>query len=445
MNKIHVIGAGLAGCEAAWQISRFGIPVRLYEMKPEKKSPAHTSTQFAELVCSNSLGSSRLSNSSGLLKEEMRRMGSLVVEAADASCVPAGGALAVDREAFSGYITKKIEESANIEIVREEILNFSRFGDDIIIVATGPLTTEPLLASIAELTGSETLHFFDASAPIVSAESINMQKVFRASRYGRGDDYLNCPMTREEYDAFYHALVSAECAEIREFENNVFEGCMPVEVMAGRGYQTLLFGPLKPKGMTDPKTGREPFAVVQLRQEDERGTMYNLVGFQTHLKWGEQKKVFSMIPGLEQAEFLRFGVMHKNAFLKSPRLLNNRYRMLEHKNIYFAGQITGVEGYMESTSSGLLAGIFAACQLIGAEPPAFSDATALGALAAHISNKSVVNFQPMNINYGIMKSCDQRIKEKEKKNLYIAERSLEELQCLREQQSSLFEKTENAQ
>lgn len=435
MNKIHIIGAGLAGCEAAWQASSLGVSVRLYEMKPDKKSPAHTSCQFAELVCSNSLGSGRLSNASGLLKEEMRRMGSLVVEAADAAAVPAGGALAVDREAFSAYITRKITENPHIEIVREEVMDFSRFGNDLIVVATGPLTTGPLLAAIAELTGSEMLHFFDASAPIVSAESIDMQKVFRASRYGRGDDYLNCPMTREEYDAFYNALITAECAETREFENNVFEGCMPVEVMAGRGYQTLLFGPLKPKGMTDPRAGREPFAVVQLRQEDERGTMYNLVGFQTHLKWGEQKRVFGMIPGLEHAEFLRLGVMHKNAFIKSPALLDNRYRMRERPNVYFAGQITGVEGYMESTSSGLLAGIFAACQALGKEPPEFSDATALGALAAHISNKSVVNFQPMNINYGIMKPCGQRIKDKEKKNLSIAERSLEEIQCLREQRS----------
>ncbi|MEI6101914.1 MAG: methylenetetrahydrofolate--tRNA-(uracil(54)-C(5))-methyltransferase (FADH(2)-oxidizing) TrmFO, partial [Eubacteriales bacterium] len=297
MNQLHVIGAGLAGCEAAWQISLFGIPVRLYEMKPEQKSPAHTSENFAELVCSNSLGSSRLSNSSGLLKEEMRRLGSLVVEAADSSVVPAGGALAVDRDAFSACITKKINENPLIEIINGEITDFSQFGDDVIIIATGPLTSGPLLESIARMTGRETLHFFDASAPIVSKESIDMQKVFQASRYGRGSDYLNCPMTREEYDAFYNALITAECSEIREFENNVFEGCMPVEVMAKRGYQTLLFGPLKPKGMTEPKTGREPFAVVQLRQEDSRGSMYNLVGFQTHLKWGEQKRVFGMIPG----------------------------------------------------------------------------------------------------------------------------------------------------
>ncbi len=444
MNNIHIIGAGLAGCEAAWQAGGMGVPVRLYEMKPDKKSPVHTSGQFAELVCSNSLGSGRLSNASGLLKEEMRRLGSLIVEAADAAAVPAGGALAVDREAFSGYITRKITENPHIEIVREEVMDFSRFGNDLIVVATGPLTSGPLLSAIAELTGSKMLHFFDASAPIVSAESINMDKVFRASRYGRGDDYLNCPMTGEEYEAFYHALVSAECAQVREFENNVFEGCMPVEVMAGRGYQTLLFGPLKPKGMTDPKTGREPFAVVQLRQEDSRGTMYNLVGFQTHLKWGEQKRVFGMIPGLENAEFLRCGVMHKNAFIQSPKLLDNHYRMLEHKNIWFAGQITGVEGYMESTSSGLLAGLSAACAALGKEPPCLSASTAIGALAAHISNKSVVNFQPMNINYGIMEPCGQRIKDKEKKNLNIAERSLEEIRCLREQRSLLSARTGDA-
>ena len=445
MSKIQVIGAGLAGCEAAWQISRFGIDVCLYEMKPEKKSPAHADAGFAELVCSNSLRSNRLSNAAGLLKEEMRLLDSLIMRAADATTVPAGGALAVNRTDFSDYITKEIKNNPRITVIEGEITDLAAFGNDVVLIATGPLTSEALLTSLSEIAGNRYLNFFDAAAPIVSADSIDMTKAFWASRYERGSDYLNCPMTGEEYSAFYRELTGAECAPVREFENNVFEGCMPIEVMAGRGFQTMLFGPMKPKGIADPQTGREPYAVVQLRREDATGTMYNLVGFQTHLKWGEQKRVFSMIPGLEHAEFLRYGVMHKNTFIDSPRLLNEKYQMREKKNIYFAGQITGVEGYIESASSGLLAGIYAAADVLGISAPVFSDATAIGALALYISNRSVVNFQPMNINYGIMKPCDQRISSKEKKNLYLSERSLEEIKCLREQQSLLSEKTANVQ
>ena len=445
MKKIHVIGAGLAGCEAAWQIARMGVHTALHEMKPDKKTPAHTSCGFAELVCSNSLRSDRLSNAPGLLKEEMRRLGSLILRAADAVSIPAGGALAVNRDAFSKFITEAIQNDPLITVEHGEVEDISGFGDDIVIVATGPLTSKALLASLSKWIGEKTLHFFDAAAPIIAAESIDMSKAFFASRYGRGNDYLNCPMTKDEYDAFYDALIHAECVAIRDFEANVFEGCMPIETMAGRGYQTMLFGPLKPKGVLDPKTGREPFAVVQLRREDDSGSMYNMVGFQTHLKWGEQRRVFSMIPGLERAEFLRYGVMHKNAFIDSPRLLDGAYRLKNERRIFFAGQITGVEGYTESAASGLLAGIAAACDALCADPPVFSNATAIGALAAYVSNESIVNFQPMNINYGIMRACDQKIKNKEKKNLYISERSLEEIECLKEQQLLPLRKTASAQ
>ncbi len=438
-----MIGAGLAGCEAAWQISVLGTHVILHEMKPDKKTPAHMSGGFAELVCSNSLRSDRLANAAGLLKEEMRKLDSLVLRAADATSVPAGGALAVDRNAFSAFITQEIENDPRITVLHHEIKDVCGLGDDIVIIATGPLTSGDFISSITALIGAETLHFFDAAAPIVAADSIDMDKAFFASRYERGSDYLNCPMTAEEYEEFYSALINAECAEIRDFENNVFEGCMPVETMAGRGFKTLLFGPLKPKGITDPRTGREPFAVVQLRREDASGTMYNMVGFQTHLKWGEQKRVFSMIPGLKRAEFLRYGVMHANTFIDSPKLLDGSYRLNRNKNIFFAGQITGVEGYTESAASGLLAGIAAACDARGIAAPVFSNRTAIGALAAYVSNKSVINFQPMNINYGIMEPCELKIKNKEKKNLYISERSLEEIECLREQQLLPLKKTAN--
>lgn len=427
-QKVNVIGAGLAGCECAYQLAKRGVPVRLYEMKPEKKSPAHTSDLFAELVCSNSLRSDRICNAAGLLKEEMRILGSLVMQAADATSVAAGGALAVDRERFSAYITKAIREHELIEIHAEEATDFSGFGDEMVIVASGPLTPQALSEEIKALTGEERLHFFDAAAPIVSSSSIDMDSAFLASRYGRGSDYVNCPMTREEYEEFYQALVTAECAELREFEyDGVFEGCMPVETMALRGHDTLLFGPLKPKGLTDPKTGREPFAVVQLRRENDEGSMYNIVGFQTHLKFPEQKRVFGLIPALKNAEYLRFGVMHRNTFLNSPKLLDRYYRLKKNPAIRFAGQITGVEGYVESISSGLLGGIFAACEYQGKPLPDFDDETASGALCIYVSGAVTDNFQPMNINFGIIRPLGQKIRNKEEKNTRIAKRALEKL------------------
>ncbi|WP_066683691.1 methylenetetrahydrofolate--tRNA-(uracil(54)-C(5))-methyltransferase (FADH(2)-oxidizing) TrmFO [Christensenella intestinihominis] len=429
-KKVNVIGAGLAGCECAYQLAKRGVPVRLYEMKPEKKSPAHTSDLFAELVCSNSLRSDRICNAAGLLKEEMRLLGSLIMQAADATSVAAGGALAVDREKFSSYVTEAIRGNGLIEIFSGEVEKLSGFGDEMVIVASGPLTSQALSAEIGRLTGEDHLHFFDAAAPIVSAESIDMESAFLASRYGRGNDYINCPMTREEYEAFYEALITADCANLREFERDgVFEGCMPVETMAARGHDTLLFGPLKPKGLTDPKTGREPFAVVQLRRENEEGTMYNLVGFQTHLKFPEQRRVFGLIPALRNAEYLRFGVMHRNTFLNSPKLLDRYYRLKKNPVIRFAGQITGVEGYVESTSSGLLNGIFAAYEYLGKALPEFENDTASGALCAHISGAVTGNFQPMNINFGIMRPLGQRIRNKEEKNTRIAERALEKIKA----------------
>ena len=424
-KKVNVIGAGLAGCECAYQLARRGVPVRLYEMKPGKKTPAHVSGLFAELVCSNSLRSDRICNAAGLLKEEMRLLGSLIMQAADATRVAAGGALAVDRNAFSEYITREIRQNDLIEIVPAEVSDLSIFQDEFVGVASGPLTSDVLSDAIMEATGEEYLHFFDAAAPIVSAESIDMGYAFFASRYDRGSDYVNCPMTKDEYEVFYHALLRAECAELHEFENTcVFEGCMPVETMASRGHDTLLFGPLKPKGLIDPKTGREPFAVVQLRKENEDGSMYNIVGFQTHLKFPEQKKVFGLIPALKNAEFLRYGVMHRNTFLNAPQLLDRYYRLRKNPAIRFAGQITGVEGYVESTSSGLLAGIFTACEYLGKPQPEFNDDTASGALCAHVSGAISGNFQPMNINFGIMQPLGYKIRNKEEKNTRIAERAL---------------------
>lgn len=401
--QINVIGAGLAGCEAAWQIAEHGGFVRLYEMKPEKKTPAHHMDTFAELVCSNSLRSNQLENAVGLLKEELRRMGSLIMRCADANAVPAGGALAVDREGFSNCVTDKIKSHKNIEVVHEEVNHINE--NEMTIIATGPLTSEKLAEKIAEITGGESLYFFDAASPIVKTESINFKKVFSASRYNRGtSDYLNCPMSKEEYITFHRELVNAEAAEVKDFEKNrVFEGCMPVEVMAQKGDDTLRFGPLKPVGLIDPATGKEPYAVVQLRKDNKDGTLYNLVGFQTHLKWGEQKRVFSLIPGLENAEFVRFGVMHRNTFINSPKLLTATYRFKGRKNLYFAGQITGVEGYVESTASGLVAGLNAIRELKGLEELVFPDSTAIGALAGYISSYSGRNFQPMNVNFGIMK------------------------------------------
>ena len=428
MSKATVIGAGLAGCEAAWQLAQRGVQVTLREMKPEKYTPAHHSAGFAELVCSNSLRSDQLTNAVGLLKEEMRQLGSLIMHAADETRVPAGGALAVDREAFSARITRAMEEHENIEIVRGEVKDIP---EGPVIIATGPLTSDALAEKIAQLPGLETLNFYDAAAPIVSGESLDMDRVFRAGRYGRGDDYLNCPMNREEYEAFYHALLAAEKADVHGFDGTqVFEGCMPIEVMAARGEMVMAFGPMKPVGLTDPRTGREPYAAVQLRAENAAGTMYNLVGFQTRLKWGEQKRVFSMIPGLENAEFLRYGVMHRNTFLHSPGFLDSNYQMITRPGVYFAGQMTGVEGYVESASSGMVAGISLARQLLGLPPVDFTQLTAIGALAHHVAHASG-DFQPMNANFGLIAPYPQRIRNKQERYGQIAARALDVIEALR--------------
>ena len=419
--KATVIGAGLAGSEAAWQLAKRGIDVTLYEMKPQKMSPAHKSPLFAELVCSNSLRSHRLQNAVGLLKEEMRLLDSLVMRAADHARVPAGGALAVDRESFSGYITDALRSNPHVTVIEEEI---TRIPEGPVIVATGPLTSDALAEDIAALPGMSTLHFFDAAAPIVMAESLDRNKVFRASRYGRGDDYLNCPMDKEQYDAFVEALLAAETAPVHGFEENmVFEGCMPVESMARRGHMVLAFGPMKPVGLPDPKTGREAYAVVQLRQDDAAGSMYNLVGFQTRLKFGEQKRVFGMIPGLENAEFARYGVMHRNTFLHSPGLLDHNYCMLSRPDTYFAGQMTGVEGYVESTASGLTAGLALAQKLNGRESVEFPTATAIGALSHYISTPNS-DFQPMNITFGLIDGLDKRVRNKAQRYELISQRAI---------------------
>ncbi len=425
MMKVKVIGAGLAGCEAALQLARFGIPSELYEMKPVKFSPAHHSEGFAELVCSNSLKAERIENACGLLKAEMRYFGSVMMDSADLSRVPAGGALAVDRDKFSEYITDRINNEPLIEVVHAEVTEID--PDEYTIIATGPLTSDELSKSISKLTGGDELAFYDAAAPIVTEESIDRSKVFRAARYGRGTaDYINCPMTRDEYEAFYNALITAETAPLKEFETaKVFEGCMPVEVMAKRGFETLTFGPLKPVGLVDPRTGKDDaYAVVQLRQDNAEGSLYNLVGFQTNLKWGEQKRVFSMIPGLENAEFIKYGVMHRNTFINSPKLLDSHYRMRKYPKIFFAGQITGVEGYVESAASGIAAGLALACELKGIKPPEPDKRTAMGALALYISDSANVNFQPMNANFGIIEGLSERVRKKQERYLKIAERSL---------------------
>jgi methylenetetrahydrofolate--tRNA-(uracil-5-)-methyltransferase len=425
-NSITVIGGGLAGCEAAWQIANRGIKVKLYEMKPRKFSPAHNSASLAEIVCSNSLKSNAIDNAAGLLKEELRKLGSLVISCADQNKVPAGQALAVDRDKFSQMVTEKIESHPNIELIRQEAEDIPQ--DGIAVIATGPLTSEKMAKSIQKLLGKEYLYFFDAAAPVVTAESLDMNIIFKADRYGKGDaDYLNCPMTKEEYDAFYDQLVSAEIAELHEFEDKkVFEGCMPVEVMAKRGRQTLSFGPLKPVGLIDPRSGKQPYAVVQLRQDNVEGTLYNLVGFQTNLKWGEQKKVFSMIPGLEKAEFVRYGVMHKNVYINSPGALTSFYNLNTDPKLFFAGQITGVEGYVESISSGLIAGINAARAFENKSLFEFPQQTVMGALAKYVSSNAISKFQPMNANFGIMPSPAGRMDKKTKNNM-IAKTSLEEL------------------
>ena len=422
--KVKVIGAGLAGSEAAWQLAQRGIEVELYEMKPVKMTPAHHSENFAELVCSNSLRGDRLENAVGLLKEELRRCGSLIMQCAAATRVEAGGCLAVDRDGFAAMVTEKIRNHPNITVISQEV---TEVPEGPVIIASGPLTSDALSEAIGDYFGTGYLHFFDAAAPLVTAESIDMDKAWWQSRYDRGTpDYINCAMDKEQYDAFLKELVSAEEAEVHGFEDkNVFEGCMPVEVMGRRGYDTLRYGPLKPVGLTDPKTGKEPYAVVQLRQDNAAKSVFNLVGFQTHLKFGEQKRVFSMIPALHDAEFVRYGVMHQNTFLQSPKLLDRYYADRRNPLVAFAGQMTGVEGYVESTASGFLAAVAMAAKVQGRELPDFPKTTAIGALGLYISDGSIENFQPMNVNFSIIAPLEKRIRKKAEKNLAIANRSLE--------------------
>ena len=432
MTKVKVIGAGLAGSEAAWQLAQRGIAVELYEMKPRKMSPAHHSPDFAELVCSNSFRGDRLENAVGLLKEELRRCGSLIMACAEETRVEAGGCLAVDRWGFSQKVTEKIRNHPNITVISEEV---TEVPEGPVIVATGPLTSDAMSQAIGEYFGTGYLHFFDAAAPLVTAESVDMNLAWWQSRYDRGTpDYVNCAMDKEQYEAFVDALITAEEAEVHGFEDkNVFEGCMPVEVMARRGQDTLRFGPLKPVGLTDPNTGKEPYAVVQLRMDNASGTVYNLVGFQTHLKFGEQKRVFSMIPALQNAEFVRYGVMHRNTFLQSPKLLDRYYADRRNPLVAFAGQMTGVEGYVESAASGFLAGVSMAAKVLGKDLPNFPKETAIGALGLYISDERVENFQPMNINFSIIAPLEQRIRKKAEKNLAIANRSLATIDAMAEQ------------
>ncbi|WP_302226255.1 methylenetetrahydrofolate--tRNA-(uracil(54)-C(5))-methyltransferase (FADH(2)-oxidizing) TrmFO [Veillonella magna] len=434
-EKVTVIGAGLAGSEAAWQLAERGIQVTLYEMRPQASSPAHHTEQFAELVCSNSLRAANIENAVGLLKEEMRRMNSLIMTCADATAVPAGGALAVDRHKFSAMVTATLEAHPNVTVVREEVTSIPDEG--IVIIATGPLTAPVLGEKIKALTGSNDFYFYDAAAPIVTAESLNYDKVFAASRYDKGDaDYLNCPMTKEEYEAFWQALTTAEAVQPKEFEKEIyFEGCMPVEIMAARGIDTLRFGPLKPVGLVDKRTGVESYAVVQLRKENKDATMFNLVGFQTHLKWGEQKRVFQMIPGLEHAEFVRYGVMHRNTYINSPDLLNHAFQLKKEPRLFFAGQMTGVEGYLESAASGLMAGLQAMRYGRGEALIDFPKTTAMGGLSHYISAYEGSNFQPMNINFGIMEPWPGKIRKKKEKNALIAARALEELAAVKEKEN----------
>ena len=430
--QVKVIGAGLAGCEAAWQLANRDIDVLLYEMKPNKMTPAHHSTDFAELVCSNSLRGDRLENAVGLLKEELRRLDSLILSCAEATRVEAGGCLAVDRGGFSKMVTEKIRNHPKIKVIAEEV---TEIPEGPVIIATGPLTSDALSKAIGDYFGETGyLHFFDAAAPLVTAESIDMNLAWWQSRYDRGTpDYVNCAMNREEYEAFWNALTTAEEAEVHGFEDkNVFEGCMPVEVMARRGFDTLRYGPLKPVGLTDPNTGKEPYAVVQLRQDNAAGSVFNLVGFQTHLKFGEQKRVFSMIPALQNAEFVRYGVMHQNTFLQSPKLLDKFYADRRNPLVAFAGQMTGVEGYVESTASGYLAAVAMAAKVQGRPLPEFPKTTAIGALGLYISDESVENFQPMNINFSIIAPLEQRIRKKAEKNLAISQRALLAIDSLKE-------------
>ncbi|PMC52574.1 FADH(2)-oxidizing methylenetetrahydrofolate--tRNA-(uracil(54)-C(5))-methyltransferase TrmFO [Gemella sanguinis] len=427
-KKVIVIGAGLAGSEAAWQLAKRGVNVDLYEMRPKKMTPAHKTQNFAELVCSNSLRANNITNAVGLLKEEMRRLDSLIIKCADATQVPAGGALAVDRDKFSEMITETIKNHPNINVIEEEITQIPK-GDIPVVVATGPLTSDALSQDIRTYTKQEGLYFYDAAAPIIEKDSIDMNKVYLKSRYDKGEAaYLNCPMTKDEFFNFYNALITAEAAPLKEFEKEIyFEGCMPFEEMAKRGEKTLLFGPMKPVGLEDPKTDKRPYAVVQLRQDNSEGTLYNIVGFQTHLKWGEQKRIINLIPGLENANIVRYGVMHRNTYLNSPQLLEKTYKLKEEKNIYFAGQMTGVEGYVESAASGIVAALNA---LYNQEDKQiiFSTETMIGAMANYIVDNTSKNFQPMNANFGIIKPLPERIKDKKEKYERYANRSLEILE-----------------
>ena len=428
ISSVHVIGAGLAGCEAVTQLTRHGIPVILHEMRPVKSDEAHKTAYFAELVCSNSLRAGNIENAVGLLKEEMRRLGSLIMQKADEHQVPAGGALAVDRDGFAAAVTEAVKANPLVTVIHEEVTDLESL-EGTVIVASGPLTSDALFADIKKLLQADYLHFFDAAAPIVTADSLDYDKVYRASRYDKGGaDYLNCPFyTKEEYVAFWEALCNAESAPVKDFEHDVFEACMPIEEMAVRGEDTMRFGPLKPVGLIDPRNGKEAYAVVQLRQDNAAASLYNLVGFQTHLKWPEQRRVFGMIPGLENAEFVRFGVMHKNTYLNSPQLLDKHFNLRSNKRFYFAGQMTGVEGYVESAASGLMAGLAAARAVLELPKVEFPEVTAHGALANYISNPAIENFQPMNINFGLIPPLTVRIRKKREKNAQIAARALEAL------------------
>jgi methylenetetrahydrofolate--tRNA-(uracil-5-)-methyltransferase len=424
---VNVIGAGLAGSEAAWQLAERGIKVNLYEMRPVKQTPAHHTDKFAELVCSNSLRANTLTNAVGVLKEEMRMLNSVIIGAADACAVPAGGALAVDRHEFAAHVTNSVKEHPNVTVINEEI---TQIPDGPTVIATGPLTSPALSEQLKQLTGEEYLYFYDAAAPILEKESIDMDKVYLKSRYDKGEAaYLNCPMTEEEFDRFYEALITAETVPLKEFEKEVFfEGCMPIEVMAQRGRKTMLFGPMKPVGLEDPRTGKRPYAVVQLRQDDAAGTLYNIVGFQTHLKWGPQKEVLRLIPGLENAEIVRYGVMHRNTFINSPKVLKATYQFRNREDLFFAGQMTGVEGYVESAASGLIAGINAARLVKGEEPLEFPHETAMGSMARYITTTNAKNFQPMNANFGLFPDLPEKIKAKQERNEKHASRALETIQ-----------------
>lgn len=426
-QSVNIVGAGLAGSEAAWQVAERNIKVNLYEMRPLKQTPAHYTDQFAELVCSNSLRANSLTNAVGLLKEEMRQLNSIIINVADETAIPAGGALAVDREQFSARITNKLHNHPNITVINEEITDFP---EGTTIIATGPLTSESLANKLQAITGENYLYFYDAAAPIINGETIDMDKVYLKSRYDKGEAaYLNCPLTEDEFQVFYNALLQAEVVPLREFEKEkYFEGCMPIEQMAKRGIKTLLFGPMKPVGLEDPRTGKRPYAVVQLRQDNAAGTLYNIVGFQTQMKWGPQKELINLIPGLENAEIMRYGVMHRNTFINSPKLLRATYQFNERDNLFFAGQMTGVEGYVESAASGLLAGINATRLINNLEPLSFPHETVIGSMAHYISTAAPKHFQPMNANFGLLPSLDKKIKNKRERNEEISKRSLETIQ-----------------